>query len=305
MNMKALLKVLLLFYVVFLVEGCIYAQFPKPHWVKNTIQAPKEGQYIFVYGEGDGSTPDEAYKKAFANAWIKGQWELEHIDMPSQSIKDVEQNGIEAATRYTKYAIKETCRTDALLYYDVNGICYKSYVLLQMAKSLNPDFYCLPNHWENFDAEYTREVKKYNNRQKSTEIHDNHKVDRTALAWSILPGGGQFYKNHPGLAWTIIGSEALLIGGGVACYFIGQNQQDIMNNHNTNYNDYQAAESTYNTVTSLQPWLYGAAAAVYVANLVTAYFINDNRENKSLTFTPKIIPINSDLALGVGFSYKF
>ena len=304
MNMKALLKVLLLFYVVFLVEGCLYAQFPKPHWVKNTIQAPKEGQYIFVYGEGDGSTPDEAYKKAFANAWIKGQWELEHIDMPSQSIKDVEQNGIEAATRYTKYAIKETCRTDALLYYDVNGICYKSYVLLQMAKSLNPDFYCLPNHWENFDAEYTREVKKYNNRQKSTEIHDNHKVDRTALVCSLFPGLGQIIvkKNKPvGYAFMI--GDLALIGGGVYCLLESNNQYDISQNPNYTNNYRQDAYDNYKMLDTSSKILFGAAAAVYVINLYTAYKMPT--KTKGFAFAPKLIPENNNLAYGIGISYNF
>lgn len=303
MNMKALLKVLLLFYVVFLVEGQIHAQVPKPHWVKNTIQAPAGGQYIFVYGEGDGSTPDEAYKKAFTNAWIKGQWELEHIDMPSQSIKDVEQNGIEAATRYTKYAIKETCKTDALLYYDaMNRICYKSYVLLQMAKSLDHDFYCLPNNWRNFDAEYSHEVKKYNNKQQSTQTHDKHKYNRNAMLLSLIPGGGwgELYKGQK-WGWAIVGSEAALLGGGFACYLIGQHEKNIMDDPKETVNEKQLASRRYDNVYDLQPWLYGGALLIHGLNLIVAYVIDD----KNLTFVPTLMPTNDNLAVGIGINYKF
>ena len=257
----------------------------KPMWLKQ-MPSPDNSTYLYKRGKGVADTEMAAQQLAIADAMNQGA-HLRGQRFDSDEINHALQNGTDYKLVSHRYKIPLNIVAD---YTEATSNGYRVFVLCQVAKAGYDE---LSVSWSDCTA---CDIK---------DNSDQRQIDRTALAWSILPGGGQFYKNHPGLAWTIIGSEALLIGGGVACYFIGQNQQDIMNNHNTNYNDYQAAESTYNTVTSLQPWLYGAAAAVYVANLVTAYFINDNRENKSLTFTPKIIPANSDLALGVGFSYKF
>ena len=74
---------------------------------------------------------------------------------------------------------------------------------------LNHDFYCLPNNWRNFDAEYSHEVKKYNNKQQSTQTHDKHKYNRNAMLLSLIPGGGwgELYKGQK-WGWAIVGSEA-------------------------------------------------------------------------------------------------
>lgn len=263
---------------------CIVARSQtKPKWIQQTPK-PGNSTYLYKIGFGTSFKLEEAKNRAFVDLFAKAASQF-GIPINTKDVISALQKGQSYEVISSEYNIP------------INIVCeyeeetqkeYKYYILGQVPKSTLYG-------WTFDDCRDCYAIDK----------SDQRKVNRTALAWSIIPGGGQIYKNHKGLGYTIIGAEALLIGSGVVCYFIGQNQQDIMNNHKTSYNDYQTAKNTYNTVTSLQPWLYGAAAVVYVANLATAYWINDNRDNKSVTFVPAIMPTNDNLAVGIGINYKF
>lgn len=267
-------KILLVF--IFTIT-CFSLAAQRPRWISKT-PIPTNDSYLYNVEFGIGNTPNEAendaYTKQFRFAAMTMKVSVDIKEIINSLQKGTDYNVI---SQYYTIPISKVCE-----YIEKSNDGYCVFILCQVAKS------SITHQFDNSFNDCT-----------------DHSDDWRALGLSVFPGGGQFYKNHNGLAWTIIGSEVLLIGGGVTCYFIGQNQQDIMSNHKTSYNDYQSAKSTYKTVTKLQPWLYGVAAVVYVANLASAYWINDNRDNKSVTFVPAIMPTDNDLAISISANIKF
>ena len=134
--------------------------------------------------------------------------------------------------------------------------------------------------------------------------NDLHKLDRTALACSFFPGLGQIIvkKNKPvGYAFMI--GDLALVGGGVYCLLESNNQYDISQNPNYTSNYRQDAYDNYKMLDTSCKILFGAAAAVYVINLYTAYKMST--KTKGFAFAPKLIPENNNLAYGIGISYNF
>ena len=74
---------------------------------------------------------------------------------------------------------------------------------------------------------------------------------------AVLPGLGQMGKDHftEGL-FTLLG-EGALVGGGIACYNIAQNQLKIMT-PTANANDYHEASRKYSTYCQSNPCLQGS-----------------------------------------------
>lgn len=295
----------ILFIILFLSQQFCFAQVPKPHWAKNIPVAPLEGNYIFACGEGVGKTYEEAQNKAYADAFINGHRALGDVWHNGQNTDDIEQNGFDEEIKLTNRRFPIVCRTEPLVFTDEYGNnLYKVFVLIQMSKNLHPNFDKLPQNWTCEDKDYLREVKKYKQKLISSTKYNEHKVDRTALAWSIIPGGGHIYKNHKALGYTIMASDIALLCGGIGCYFAAQTYSDIMDDPTATASEKRDAESTYNTLNSASIVCYSAAAVLYIVNLWTAYTISDNR-NTRVSFHPIISPNNKDIAFGIGASFKF
>ena len=106
--------------------------------------------------------------------------------------------------------------------------------------------------------------------------------DGTALLMSaILPGSGQMYKRHyvEGV-FTFLGSA-----GPLALGFLG-------------------LDGLIGIPKSINYLFIGVGASVYVINLIRAYTMKPKYRN-SFAFAPTAIPVGSDMAYGVSFSYSF
>lgn len=163
-------RITLLTICLIIVANC-NAQVPRPYWANNVIQAPESGKYIFVYGEWNGNTPEESKSKAFADAVVKGQFELGSVTISAQDIATIEKDGLDAAMRFTNRQIKITCQTDPIIIEHGDGYLYKSYVLIQMSiySDKSAKFYDLPKNWDCIDDNYYSELARYNERLKSVK----------------------------------------------------------------------------------------------------------------------------------------
>lgn len=167
MNMKKLIKLITIICLILVAQKFVNAQIPKPYWAKNAIQAPESGRYIFVYGEGNGTTPEESKRKAFADAVVKGQYELGSVTISAQDIANIENGGLDAAMRFTNRQIKITCQTDPLIVENSRSdIKYKTFVLIQMSiyADKSARFYDLPKNWDCMDENYYKDITLYNGR---------------------------------------------------------------------------------------------------------------------------------------------
>lgn len=157
--------------------------------------------------------------------------------------------------------------------------------LFQVAKAGNIDVY-----FDNFNDCYN--------------MVEDHSEDWRALGLSVFPGLGQIIvkKNKPvGYAFMI--GDLALVGGGVYCLLESNNQYDISQNPNYTSNYRQDAYDNYKMMDTSSKILFGAAAAVYVINLYTAYKMP--KKTNGFALVPKLIPENDNLAFGVGISYSF
>lgn len=194
--MRKYFKLLAFLSIIFVANQYINAQVPKPYWAKNAIQAPESGKYIFVYGEGNGTTQEESKRKAFADAVVKGQYELGSVTISAQDIATIENGGLDAAMRFTNRQIKITCQTDPLLIEsDRNIIQYKTYVLIQMSiyADKSARFYDLPRNWNCIDNNYYNEMTQYNERMNKLK-KAKEKEEKRAEDSFIMKGFNQYFS---------------------------------------------------------------------------------------------------------------
>lgn len=148
------------------------------------------------------------------------------------------------------------------------------------------------------EAKRDREIKSKKN-----------SANATALAYSLIPGVGLMKKGHKteGIAYLI--GDIALIGGGVGMMAYSDKQQKIMNDYSTGVDQYKQAKDNYNMSKTASYCCFGAAAALYVVNLVRSY-VAEPKSGASLQWavTPSITPSMygvSDMSVNLALSYKF
>ena len=127
----------------------------------------------------------------------------------------------------------------------------------------------------------------------------------TALAKSaVIPGLGQMGKGHVTEGVITLVGEVVLVGGAVGCYYLSQDKLNVMRDPSTSYDDWNAAQNSYNTLRTTSYIAWGTAAVLYVFNLYRAYTMQYRRPS-GLAFTPTLMPTNVGLTPGVSFSINF
>ena len=126
-----------------------------------------------------------------------------------------------------------------------------------------------------------------------------------ALAKStVVPGLGQMGKDHftEGLI-TLVG-ECALVGSGIACYNVAQNQLDIMRTPDISVDDFVAASNKYSTVQTVSYISWGMAGALYLFNLIRAFTVQP-KSNYDLSFQPTLIATPNNVSPMVGITLRF
>lgn len=256
-----------------------YAQ-NKPIWIKNT-PTPTNNTYYYVVQSA--TEKSEAAARNIAIGEVMRSTAM-RIGQPfdSESVFNALQNGTDYSVISRQYniPINKVCE-----HVENNGNLCRIYILCQVAKAGNITVY-----FDNFNDCYN--------------MVEDHSDDWRALGLSVFPGLGQIIvkKNKPvGYAFMI--GDLALIGGGVYCLLESNNQYDISQNPNYTSNYRQDAYDNYKMLDTSCKILFGAAAAVYVINLYTAYKMP--KKTNGFALTPKLIPENNDLAFGIGISYNF
>ena len=144
-------------------------------------------------------------------------------------------------------------------------------------------------------------------------IHDykvylrNYKhPDNSSALWrsAILPGWGQFYKNRNGRGTLIVVGETLTLAAGGLSLYNELTQKNIMDNPEVSYQDYIAAEKSYEQWNTARHISFITAAVIYSLNLVDAYLTPAKSQN-NIVFTPNVMNANGELAVGATLSINF
>lgn len=135
------------------------------------------------------------------------------------------------------------------------------------------------------------------------------KANVKALGLSVIPGVGLMQKGRTGEGVAYLLGDIALIGGGVGMLAYANKQQDIMNDRNTNHDQFITAKRHYDSAKTVSYCCFGAAAALYVVNLVRSYAAEPKpgaRIQWSVvpTMNPTS-PYGPNMSLNLALTYKF
>ena len=130
-------------------------------------------------------------------------------------------------------------------------------------------------------------------------------INKKALLRSaFVPGWGQFYKDRNVRGSLIVIGETLTLAAGGLSLYNELNQKSIMDKPEVSYQDYIAAEKSYEQWNTARHISFITAAVIYSLNLVDAYLTPAKSQN-NIVFTPNVMNANGELAVGATLSINF
>lgn len=287
----------------------------RPDWTFKA-PAPENSTYIYVVEHGEGNTKREALNQAIGRVFQStanriGQFvSTDEINRAVQAGTDYQ-----VIARNMNVPVNKVCE---FAVQDTTDYSWTMYILCQVAKAgnISPQFEtseeCTKHQmYDQAMAKWNAQVDSVKKAEEDSRAKEKRKINGTALAASFfVPGAGQMYKGRAGVGTGILLGELALVGGGVTCYFLGKKQLDVMRGINVEYNDFYSAQKMYNTMRITSYSCYGAAAALYVFNLVNAYMIApSHRKFPQFTYNAAFIPVNEFsapmYAMGASVQIKF
>ena len=243
-------------------------------------ELPKPGNetYIYVRESGEGATVNDALAQAMVRVF---QSTANRLGQPfdSQKVK----NALLSGTDYRVISQQYDIPVNRVGIYStkLKEGTYWVYVLCQVASMGN-----VTPVWDRVGM-------------------NSRTANWVALAKStVVPGLGQMGKDHftEGLI-TLVG-ECALVGSGIACYNVAQNQLDIMRTPDISVDDFVAASNKYSTVQTVSYISWGMAGALYLFNLIRAFTVQP-KSNYDLSFQPTLIATPNNVSPMVGITLRF
>ncbi len=246
--------------LLFLVAAVLNGQAkPKPSWMTN-IPLPGNSTYIYVKEAGQEKTPSASLNKALVHVFETTANRIGKDFNADDAFAQL-QKGVE----YEDIALQYGVPINLVDHYTTKGEdgTYWTYVLCQVSarKDVSPV-------WDR-----GKDVDRYN---------------WSCLFRSIVPGVGQMSKGHVGKGVVTLVGETLLVGSAVGCYFLAENQFKKMQASEYCDQAYALAQSNYSILKKSQPFLWGAAGALYVFNLVRAFTL-DKKTTDNLVIAPSVM----------------
>ena len=243
-------------------------------------ELPKPGNetYIYVRESGEGKTIDEAMAHAMVRVF---QSTANRLGQPfdSQKVKNSLATGTDYKTISQQYEIPVN-RVGVYTTQLKDGT-YWVYVLCQVAAMGNV-----------------------------TPVWDRLGMNTRTANWvavaksAVVPGLGQMGKDHLGEGLITLAGEGALVGGGILCYNIAQDQLKIMRTPGVSIDDFADASSKYSTAQTVSYITWGMAGVLYVFNLIRAYTVQP-KSGFDLTFQPYLIATPYNLSPSVGITLRF
>jgi hypothetical protein len=253
----------------------------KPDWIS---KLPKEANntYRYVKESAIASTENEARTQAIARVFQSTGNRLgQPVDAAEINLAVQQGTDYNVISRTFNIPINKVCEYTERL----KDGSYRVYVLCQVAEKGN-----IQVQWSSYN-------------QCSAVQESKNSV---ALVKSIfIPGFGQIGKHrYVEGALTMIG-EIVLVGAGTGCYFLAQDQLDIMKADKKTVWEFTDARDKYENYRKASYVIWGSAAGLYVFNLIRAYTAQPKLKS-SITLHPVITPTDKNAtAVGIGLSYKF
>lgn len=255
---------------------CCHAK-REPSWMR---ELPKPGNetYIYVRESGEGKTVEEALAHAMVRVF---QSTANRLGQPfdSQKVK----NSLVSGTDYKVISQQYEIPVNRVGVYSTQlkeGV-YWVYVLCQVAAMGN-----VTPVWDRVGM-------------------NTRTANWVALAKSaVVPGLGQMGKDHVAEGLITLVGEGALVGGGLLCYNVAQDQLKVMRTPNVSVADFADASSKYSTAQTLSYVTWSAAGALYLFNLIRAFTVQP-KSSYDLTFQPSFITTPNQVYPSMGLTLRF
>lgn len=250
----------------------------KPGWIYNK-PTPANNSYLYVVESATGKTEDEARNKATAEVFrttamrIGQPFNSGEINAALQSGK-----GYNVIASQYNIPINKVCE-----YSENQSNEYKVYILCQVAAAGN-----IMVQWSDFNK------------------CDRQGIDGMAVLKSaLLPGLGQFHKGQNAKGVSFLAGEVIAVGGIVVGQSMRHSYINKMNN-TTKPSEKQFYAERANMCTTVRNISIGAAAAVYVWNVLDAIISKgSNRGALSYGGPVNLVPLVTDESIALSLSINF
>ena len=246
----------------------------RPSWVDHPPKA-SNSTYVYDVERAYGNTEREARNQAFAQELQKVAFRI-GVVFDAKEINRAVQDGesFEVISRDFNIPVNKVCEFTERI-----GIGYRVYILCQAAKA------------GNITVQYNEFTRCYDKRY-------------ALLKSAIVPGWGQYSKGRYGAGTLIILGEVASLGAGAATYFMAQDRLKTMHDSNVSYSDFKAAKESYDNLMTINTVCWGAAAGIYVFNLIHAGLVKP-KSNPAYAFRPNVFNANGELAIGTTITFQF
>lgn len=268
----------IIFTIALALMGLLSFAQEKPGWIYNKPK-PTNDTYLYDMEWGEGGTAKEAENDAISKVF---RFTAMQVGQPFESgaIDKALQDGINYSVISRQYNIPINKVCD---YIEREGSGYRVYVLCQVAMSA-----LVSAQWSDFRG------------------CDRQGIDGMAVLKSaLLPGLGQFHKGQNGKGVGFLAGEAVSVAGIVVAQSMRHSYLNKMNNTNNAAQKKLYAERA-NAFTTVRNISIGAAAAVYVWNVLDAIISKSNHSNSLSYGNPvHLTPMVTDESVALSLSINF
>lgn len=261
----------------------------KPSWVTKSLPVSISGTYIFVRSHGTASTLAGAKQHAFVDMANR----LEHERGLTVNTRVLESelfkmNEHETSTDYRKEVTVE---------------------VVEKGRKLEIVCRTIDDYWEKKDGEYHVDVLYTVTDKKAYVGSHNDDITLTtsygaAGLLSIIPGAGQIYKGSVAKGSIILAGEVAAAGAILLCENTRAAYIKKMYEQPKHASEYNSLAEDWETGRNI---CIGAAAAIYVYNLVDAFVAKGARRVVVKPGRPtfQVSPYADHRSVGMGFTMKF
>ena len=250
----------------------------QPRWISKSLPNPKNYTYRYERTVGTGATMNDARTQAIAQVFQQTSNRL------GQSVNAAEIN--RAVQRSENF--------------DVLSSTFNT-------KIINVDYYAEQQPDGTWHYHLLCQVAESANIVPQFTTFKGSDDAIAMLQSAFIPGLGQINKGKKRAGALIIAGEVTLVGAGTYCYLSAQNKLDIMGTEKVSYDDYSKAHDDYNRLRDASFVIWGAAAGLYVFNLISAYYMEQPRIKyyKKYAFSPVILQDENRPMAGLTMRVKF
>ena len=243
----------------------------------NELPKADNDTYVYVRESGEGATINDALNQAMARVF---QSTANRLGQPfdSQKVNSALQNGTsyEVLSQQYNIPINKVDQYDSRL----KDGSYRVFVLCQVARTGN-----IQPVWGT--------VKRGGESNSWTSL----------LKSAVIPGLGQMGKGYYGEGIATLLGEVVLVGGGIGCYYLSQQQLQKMNSSGVSYTDYIAARDRYNTFRTTSYITWGTAGVLYAYNLIRAATMQPKRI-QTVAIEPSVIATPYTISPSVSLTFN-